>query len=58
MQVEIPVRCDRCGAEIEKERALVAQTGDNSVYYFCTVRCLEEKDYTPEREEPADEIEI
>lgn len=49
MPIDESVRCDRCGAQIVRESALEALL-DETVYYFCSLRCLEEKDYVPGRE--------
>ena len=48
------IECDHCGAEVLKEDAL-AYEADESIYYFCSLECLEAKGYSPEREAQPEE---
>lgn len=56
MQIETYIRCDRCGAQVAREVALEALY-DETVYYFCSARCREEKDYAPGRDDVPEEEE-
>jgi hypothetical protein len=44
------IRCDHCGDETLKEETYSEEV-DEIVYYFCSIECLEAKDYTVERED-------
>ena len=48
------IHCDHCGAEVLKEDALT-HVEEEQVYYFCSLECLENKDYTPEPEAEPEE---
>jgi ribosomal protein L24E len=41
----VRIHCDYCGAEIAKEGAIVRETEDGEVLYFCSDECLESSDY-------------
>ena len=47
------IECDHCGAEILEEDALTHEA-DESIYYFCSLECLEAKGYSPDREAEAE----
>ena len=46
------IHCDRCGAEITKEKALVVEA-DDQVFHFCSADCREEAGYKETHADPA-----
>lgn len=53
------IHCDACGAEIDKERAVVMSDDEGELFWFCTEECLAAAEtLNPDRElervEPAE----
>ena len=46
------IRCDRCGKEVDKKKAIVRKVDDDDDLYFCSKECLESSEELDPSEDP------